>query len=308
MLSSANLIANVIVIDDGVSPPGRFLPYVRLGELSDYIDQLSDADITRCKLFVRTPLEKKGRRGAEGLREDNVMLRAISTIREASPNMDVLTEVCACSYSDSGECALLDSSDRIDDPKTHDYVGKMAVLHADSGATTAVAGLTHPGSVAAMRQALDRAGHHKVEVMASVQMASKFYGPYRNLMRTEPESGNTHRSHTAVENPKRALRMAQSFLDEGASQLTIQPIMVAVDILYQLRQAYPEVPLSAYSVSTELCLGSSGQSWLAKGREAIVFEYYSYLLRAGADTVMSYIAPEMGRWIRQSRADMAATV
>ena len=305
-MHAQNLIANIIVVDDLQTPSESLLPYVRLKDLASYTQRLQEAEIPRCKLFVRTPVAKKDGRGTVGLEQGNTMLRAIGIIKQVAPNMDILTEVCACSYSDTGECALLDADGRIDDQQTHEYVGRMAVLHADAGATTAVAGLTHKGSVRAMRDALNSAGHKEVGVMASVQMASKFYGPYRNLMRTEPGKGNTHRSHTPVDTPERAIRLAQSFLEEGASELTIQPIMVAVDILYRLRQDYPDIPISAYSVSTELCLGSSEQGWLAEEKAAVVAEYYSYLLRAGATTVMSYVAPEMALWLKQSSTTPSA--
>lgn len=298
-LTPCELIAGIIVAEDRSSFPTRpDIPYVALPDLAAEARELADLGVPSCKLFVYSP--HKHARAAHGLDADNLMVRAVATIKDAAPSFEVMTEVCACAYSENGECMLLDGHGAIDDVATHDFVGQMAVLHARAGADVAVAGLTHRGSVRAMREALDGAGYASVPVLASIQFHSRLYGPYRQMMHTEPTHGNTIRSQIDHTDAMRALEWTRRYIEEGATRLLLQPAMTTVDILQAIRKE-TALPLTAYSVSTELGLVRDDESFLRPGLEPILYEHFYMLRRCGADSVMTYVARDMARWLQANQ-------
>jgi len=294
-LTPAELIAGIIVVEDRSSLPARQnIPYVALPDLAAEVRELARLGVPSCKLFVYSP--RKHPRAAHGLEADNLMCRAIGVIKEAVPSFEVMSEVCCCAYSENGECMLLDEAGAVDDAATHDFVARMAVLHAEAGIDVAVSGLTHRGSVRAMRGALDAAGHGRVEVLASIQFHSLFYGPYRQMMHTEPTYGNTVRSQIDHADASRALEWTRRYVEEGATRLVLQPAMTTVDVLQAVRET-TALPLTAYSVSTELNLVRGDGSFLRPGLEPVLYEYYYMLRRCGADSVLTYVARDMARWL-----------
>jgi delta-aminolevulinic acid dehydratase/porphobilinogen synthase len=117
-------------------------------------------------------------------------------------------------------------------------------------------------------------------------------------MRTEPKAGNTFRSHIPPGDLKKALEWVDRFTDEGAACFTLQPIMPNIDLFIHVR-AHTSLPLCAYSVSTELGLGCDHERRMREDQAEVIGEYYSGLLRAGADQIMSYIAPAFARWLNR---------
>jgi len=307
ILAPHHLVPLLIVGEADQDVPSGSLRVHSVDGVGKEAQRLVNLGLLSCKLYVRTPNHLKNERATAGLEEDSLMVRAISSIKDAAPTMRVGTEVCACAYHSAGECVLLSGSG-IDDAATHDLVSRMAVLHADAGADVVVAGLTHGDSIRAIRAALDDAGHGNVDVMGSLQLRSGFYAPYRKLMGTEPEAGETFRSHLPPEQVDVVLAKAKELIEEGATSLSIQPALVGMSIVPQLRRSV-DVPLAAYSVSTELNLvrGDGPDLWLASGREAILAEYFSALINAGADQVQTYVAGDLASWLIGQTRD-AATV
>lgn len=296
VLKVSHLTANFIVAEDEARLlSGSRLPYIREHELIDKAQECARLGITSCKLFVHQA--EKTADGRSGLNADNLMVRSIRAFKAAAPQVEIKTEVCACAYSSSGECVQITETGTIDDAATHTYVGKMAVLHAQAGAQTLVAGLTHPGSVRAMRLALDKAGFEDRKLMASVQYRSYFYGPYRAMMNTEPRAGNTFRSHLTPGDKQQTLDWVKACREEGVDEFTLQPVMTNQDSFLLVRAA-TQKPITAYSVSTELGLiCDSGLVWNRANAE-LMQEYYQSLLRLGADKIMSYVAIEMADWLQ----------
>ena len=225
------------------------------------------------------------------------MVRAVQEIMNSNPNMKVGTEVCACAYHSDGECVITNPNG-IDNMATHQLVSEIAVLHADAGARTIVAGLTHPGSIAAIRDALDLNGHPNVSVIGSIQLRTGFYAPYRVMMGTEPEAGETFRSHLLPSDDEAIMAAACQYVAEGASILSIQPALLGVPLISKIKSKV-DVPLFAYSVSTELNLVRDRQEdlWLAEGQEAIFAEYFNMLIQSGTDGIQTYVARELATWL-----------
>ena len=217
----------------------------------------------------------------------NLMCAAVAEVKSAVPAMVVTTEVCGCSWTDHGECALL-LDGRIDLPATHDLMARMAVLHAEAGADVVSPTAMLAGSVRAVRSALNDAGLPEVGVGPNIALHTTLYGPFKQAMGTNP--GRGHRRGLQLE-PGRAdrdaLTQADRWLAEGADSLTVQPVLTAVDVLVRLR-LHIRVPLIAYSTSGEHAALS------ALGTEGLV-EYHAALKRAGADLILSFAAEQVAR-------------
>ena len=293
------LIPLIIVSENEHDLASGFLRFFEIDRVAEEAERLASLGMKRCKLYVKTHADLKDLSASAGLEKDALMVRAIQAILDAVPDMDIGTEVCACAYSSAGECVIT-APDGVADAATHRLVREMAVLHADAGATTVVAGLTHDGSIAAIREGLDASGHKNVSVMGSVQLRTSFYGPYRQMMGTEPEAGETFRSHILPVDVDGVVEKARQHVAEGADSLSIQPALLGSPLISAIKK-HVQVPVVTYSVSTELHLvrGNAPDLWLAPGKEGILVEYYNMLLQSGADGVQSYVAGDLAAWMEQ---------
>jgi len=218
----------------------------------------------------------------------NLMCRAVEQIKSATPEIVVTTEVCGCSWTDHGECAILDDAGGIDTDATYELMARMAVLHALAGADAVSPTAMLAGSVRAVRDALDEADLPDVGVCPNIAVHTALYGPFKKIMDTDP--GRGHRRGLQLE-PGRAdrdaLMQADRWLAEGADSLTVQPSMTCIDIVTRLR-GHTRVPLIAYSTSGE-------HAALAALSDAAVVEYHAGLKRAGADLILSFAAERVAR-------------
>ncbi|MGW2471583.1 hypothetical protein [Streptomyces sp. NPDC001665] len=226
---------------------------------------------------------------------DNRMVCAITAAKAATPGTAVTTEVCGCSWTDHGQCILRTEDGGIDLKATYGLMAAMAVQHADAGADVVSPTAMLDGSIHAVRQALDDAGHRDVGVNPNLAIHTGLYGPFKTLMDTDPRAG--HRRGLQLE-PGRAERdtivQARRWITEGADSLTLQPVMTAVDVLVRLRDDQ-RVPIVAYSTSGE---------WAALQAlgEAGMVEYLSMLKRAGADQILTFAAETAARHLGAPRA------
>lgn len=296
-LTPQHLTSLLIVCENEQDMPTGMLRFHSIDNLENEARRLSSLGILTCKLYVKTKNEQKNDRATAGLKQNNLMVKAVKAIKTVAPEMSVSTEVCACSYHSRGECVLVDENG-VNDHGTHALVGEMVVLHADAGADTVVAGLTHDGSVRAMREALDASNHTQVSIMGSIQLRTGYYAPFRSMMGTEPEAGETFRSHIFPDDVEAVIYKAEKLIDEGATSLSIQPAMIGVPLITKINERL-QVPLAAFSVSTELNLvrGDNPNLWLAKGCESLLAEYYLTLLNAGADQIQTYVAGDLAEWL-----------
>lgn len=279
-LVARDLTAPLLVHPD--SPQGVDLPnVVGLGQVGASVRRLAGLGMRGVKVFAYgTPRDATA---SAATAAGNLMCQAVAEVKAAAPEIVVTTEVCGCSWTDHGECAILDQRGRIDLADTFDLMGTMAVLHAQAGADVVSPTAMLAGSVRAVRHALDRAGLPDVGVCPNIAVHTALYGPFKQVMGTNP--GRGHRRGLQLE-PGRAdrdaLTQADRWLAEGADSLTVQPVLTCVDVLTRLR-AHTRVPLVAYSTSGEYAA-------LAALSDAAVVEYHAALKRAGADLVLSFAA------------------
>ncbi len=270
---------------DGTMLPGA----VTVSAIPATVRRWADLGIRGVKVFTYGDPRDSQATGA--VAAGNRMLRAITAIKAAAPSMVVTTEVCGCSWTDHGECALLDDAGRVDRGATYALMAAMAVAHAEHGADVVSPTAMLDGSVRSVRDALTAAGWSDVGVCPNLAMVTTLYGPFKKMMGTNPARG--HRRGFQLE-PGHAdrdiLTQADQWLAEGADALTVQPVLTCMDLLVRLRD-HVRVPLIAYSTSGEY------QALQMLGAEGLM-EYHEALLRAGADLVLTYAAEQLARTLR----------
>lgn len=259
---------------------------VALGQVAATVRRLAGVGIRGVKVFAYGTPRNASASGATVA--GNLMCAAVQEVKAAASDVVVTTEVCGCSWTDHGECAILDERGRVDLSATFDVMARMAVSHASAGADVVSPTAMLAGSVRAVRDALDGAGMPDVGVCPNIAVHTTLYGPFKQIMGTEP--GRGHRRGLQLE-PGRAdrdaLAQADRWLSEGADSLTVQPVLTCVDVLVRLR-AHTRVPLIAYSTSGEYAA-------LAALSGAGAVEYYAALKRAGADLILSFAAERVAR-------------
>ncbi|PCG84711.1 hypothetical protein CIB93_17875 [Streptomyces sp. WZ.A104] len=291
-LTAGDLSAPLLALPDGHPGAGSLPGAVPLAEVQRTVARWGDLGIRGVKVFVLG--HDRDSAGSAAVSAGNRMVLAVSAIKAAAPDLAVTTEVCGCSWTSGGECVLRTSAGGIDLDATYRLMGDMAVQHAEAGADVVSPTAMLDGSVRAVRAALDDGGLRDVGVNPNLAIHTMLYGPFKELMATDPAAG--HRRGLQLE-PGRAQRdtvvQARRWIAEGADSLTLQPVMTAVDVLVRLR-ADQEAPLVAYSTSGEWpALRGMGAEGMA--------EYIAMLRRAGADHVLTFAAGQVAAYLEQSR-------
>ncbi|MBK0422260.1 porphobilinogen synthase [Leucobacter sp. CSA2] len=225
----------------------------------------------------------------------NVATRAVA--EEVGDALVVQTDLCLDEFTDHGHCGVLDPDGGVDNDATVDRYRAMAIAQADAG--SAVLGLSGmmDGQVAAVRDALDLAGHEEVAVLAySAKYASAFYGPFRDAVESEL-TGDRRTYQQDPANRREGLREASIDLDEGADIVMVKPAMSYLDVLSDVASISP-VPVWAYQVSGEAAMieAAAANGWIDRRRA--IEESIVSIKRAGADAILSYFAIELAGWLR----------
>jgi porphobilinogen synthase len=250
----------------------------------------------RAALLFGLP-EKKDPVGSGAYAEDGIVQRAVTRLKEAYPEMVVVTDVCLCEYTSHGHCGLLDDHGEVRNDPTLELLAKTAVSHARAGADIIAPSDMMDGRVAAIRSALDEAGFAHLPVMSyAVKYASAFYGPFREAADSAPAFGDRRGYQMDPANWREALREASADLAEGADILMVKPAMPYLDVVRQLRDAF-DTPIAAYQVSGEYAMLRAAivNGWLDPRRA--VLESLLGIKRAGADMIITYFAEEVLEWL-----------
>ena len=248
----------------------------------------ADLGIPAVVLFGVPKAKDEGGSGAYA--KDGVAQEAVRRIKDVT-DVAVIADLCLCEYTSHGHCGVLRGS-RIDNDRTLEVYGRIAVSQALAGADMVAPSGMMDGQVAAIRKALDEAGFEELPILAySAKYASAFYGPFREAAESAPRFGD-RRSHqmdpgTALQ----ALKEARLDLAEGADIVMVKPAMPYLDILALFRREL-DAPLAAFQVSGEYAAlrAAAKQGWLEE--ERAVLESLTAIKRAGADFVLTYFAKE----------------
>jgi porphobilinogen synthase len=231
---------------------------------------------------------------SENYDDNGIVQRTIRAVKQAYPNLLVMTDVCNCEYTSHGHCGNIIDGD-VDNDSTLEWLAKSAVTHAKAGADIVAPSDMMDGRVGAIRQALDKNGYQKVSVLAySAKFASGFYGPFREAAESTPSFGDRRTYQMDPANGREAMHEMELDLEEGADMLMVKPAMPYLDLIRQARDRFP-VPISAYQVSGEysMIMAAVERGWL--DYERIMMETLTSIRRAGADFILTYFARDAAK-------------
>jgi len=235
--------------------------------------------------------------GSEAYAADGIAQQAVRAIKEATPDLLVVTDVCLCEYTAHGHCGVVDERGRVLNDPTLELLARTAVSHAAAGADMVAPSDMMDGRVGAIRVALDDESFTGTAIMAySAKYASAFYGPFREAAESAPQFGDRRGYQMDPPNWRQALREVELDLEEGADIVMVKPALAYLDVIRLVRDEF-EVPLAAYNVSGEYAMvcAAGARKWI--DRQAVTMEVLNAIRRAGADIIITYHAPEAARWL-----------
>lgn len=281
------------------SMPGQF--QFGLDALAEEIRELERLQVSTVLLFG-IPAEKDAT-GSSILQPDNIINQALNIIKSTAPGMLVITDVCCCEYTDHGHCGPLYETTQgtldVHNDHTLDLLAQQAVVLAQAGADVIAPSASMDGMVQAIRTALDSAGFTHIPIMSyAVKYSSAFYGPFRDAAESPPQFGDRSTYQMDPCNGAEALREAALDIAEGTDFLMVKPAMMYLDVLYRLKQQWPEYPLVAYQVSGEYSmLKLAAQQGLFSDERRLIEESLLSIKRAGADIIISYFTKQYAQYL-----------
>lgn len=238
--------------------------------------------------------------GRENFAEDGIVQQAIRTIKDAVPELVVVTDVCTCEYTDHGHCGILDDHGYVINDSTLEILQRVVASHAEAGADIVAPSGMMDGAVAAIRDELDRVGAQQVAIMAyAAKYASGFYGPFREAADSPPSFGDRKQYQMDPANAREALLEVGLDAAEGADILMVKPALPYLDILSQMRAQFNR-PTAAYHVSGEYAMikAAAANGWIDE--RSVALESLTAIKRAGADMILTYYAKDAARWLREN--------
>jgi len=290
-----------VVPGEGVRNPISSMPGI--DQLS--VDALAGEARELGALGIRAVLlfgipEAKDAHGTESHAADGIVQRAVAALKETSPDLVVVTDVCLCEYTDHGHCGLLAGDGYVLNDETLEVLARIALSHAEAGADVVAPSGMIDGMVGAIRTALDGEGHEGVPILSyAVKYASALYGPFREAAEGAPAFGDRRSHQLDPANAREALREAALDVEQGADGLMVKPALGYLDVLRRVHERFPDLPLAAYNVSGEFAMvkAAAAQGWLDE--RAAVLEVLTGIRRAGADLVVTYSARDAARWLQE---------
>lgn len=238
--------------------------------------------------------------GSDSLCEHGIIAKAIRAIKEAHPDMFVVTDLCFCEYTDHGHCGIIDTKTQsVNNDATLKISAQQAIVHAKAGADMIAPSGMMDGIIQALREALDSAGYENMPIMSySTKFASGYYGPFRDVAESAPSFGD--RASYQMDPANRREAIAESISDEqqGADILMVKPALAYLDIVREIKDA-TSLPMAVYNVSGEYAMIKfAGMNGLID-YDRVVMETMISFKRAGADIIISYHAKEVAKMLQK---------
>ncbi len=229
--------------------------------------------------------------------DDGLVQLAVRAIKDAYPEMLVITDVCLCEYTSHGHCGVLNDDGSVDNDASLELLARTAVSHARAGADVIAPSDMMDGRVAAIRAELDGDGFTDIPILAyAAKFASAFYGPFREAADSAPAFGDRRSYQMDGANGREALREVELDIAEGADIVMVKPALAYLDVIAAVR-AMTRLPLAAYNVSGEYAMVKAAVAAGAFDERAVVLETLTAIRRAGADIIITYHAKDAARWL-----------
>ena len=267
--------------------------------LEDEIKELTELGIEHVLLFGVPDDEKKDCCASEAFNPEGAVQRAVRKIKEINPQMDVICDVCMCEYTDHGHCGILTDSGYVHNDKTLNYLGKIALSYAESGADMVAPSDMMDGRIGAIREVLDNNGFENVAIMAySAKYASAFYGPFRDAANSAPQFGDRKTYQMDPSNSNEAIVEGKLDVAEGADIIMVKPALSYLDVIQRFKDNF-DLPIAAYNVSGEYSMLKLAvkQGLL---NESAIYEAVMSIKRAGATIIITYFAKDIAKMLKNS--------
>jgi porphobilinogen synthase len=303
-LSAEHLVQPLFVAPgEGVREPVEAMPGVERLSISELVAEVTEvaAAGVRAVLLFGIPATKD-ESASEAYDHEGVIQMAVRALKEAHPEVVVITDVCLCEYTSHGHCGVVRADGEVDNDLTLELLAKTAISHAAAGADAVAPSDMMDGRVGAIRTQLDEEGHSGTPIVAySAKYASAFYGPFREAAGSTPEFGDRRGYQMDPANAEEAVREAQLDLEEGADVVMVKPALPYLDVVRRVKDA-TGAPVAAYHVSGEYSMlkAAAANGWIDERAAAI--ESLTAIRRAGADIIVTYFAKDAAGWLASEGA------
>jgi porphobilinogen synthase len=300
-LSPAHLIQPAFVVaGEGVREEVPSMPGIERFSINNLVEEAGEiaaAGIGALLLFG-VP-NAKDEFGTGAYDDEGIVQMAVRALKDAHPDLVVITDVCLCEYTSHGHCGVIrEGSTEVDNDVTVELLAKTAISHAEAGADAVAPSDMMDGRIGSIRFQMDEEGHPNVPIIAySAKYASAFYGPFRDAADSAPEFGDRRGYQMDPANAAEAVREAELDLEEGADMLMVKPALPYLDVVRRVKDA-TGAPVAAYHVSGEYSMlkAAAANGWIDE--RAAVVEALTSIRRAGADVIVTYYAKEAAEWLR----------
>ena len=297
-LTPADLVYPMFVQLGEGRTPVEAMPGVERMSISHAVAEAADAHALGIPalLLFGVPAEKD-EQGSGAYDDEGVVQLAVRAIKEAHPELLVITDVCLCAYTSHGHCGIVLEDGTVDNDLSLELLAKTAISHARAGADAVAPSDMMDGRVGALRSQLDAEGHKDLPIVAySAKFASAFYGPFREAAGSAPAFGDRRSYQMDPANSDEAVREALLDVEEGADMVMVKPALPYLDVIRRVMDA-TRVPVAAYNVSGEYAMVKAAAAAGYLDEQSTVLESLTAIRRAGADVVITYHAKDVARWL-----------
>ncbi|MFL5656033.1 MAG: porphobilinogen synthase [Ktedonobacteraceae bacterium] len=291
-----------LFIAEGISEPQEVssMPGIMqwpLEYLGREAERIASLGIPAVLLFgIPTQKDEVGSQAYDG---QGIIQQAIRRLKAETPDLLVITDVCLCEYTSHGHCGVIHNG-YVQNDESLELLARMALSHVEAGADLVAPSDMMDGRVGAIRRTLDEHSFNSTPIMAySAKFASGFYGPFREAAGSTPQFGDRRSYQMDPANAREALREVDLDIAEGADIVMVKPAMAYMDVIRQVRD-HCNLPIAAYNVSGEFSMikAAAQNGWIDERR--VTMEVLTGIRRAGADMIITYFAPDVAKWLRDS--------
>ncbi|EGV31264.1 Porphobilinogen synthase [Thiorhodococcus drewsii AZ1] len=304
-LTPDDLIYPVFVLDgSGEREPVESMPGVERLSIDLLVEEAREVHrlgIPVMALFPVTPTAAKSLDAREAYNPDGIAQRAVRALKDAVPELGIMTDVALDPFTTHGQDGLIDEEGYVMNEPTVEVLVRQAVSHAEAGVDIVAPSDMMDGRIGAVRTALEAGGHIHTRIMAySAKYASSYYGPFRDALGTAGNlgKGNKYTYQMDPANSNEAIHEVALDLDEGADMVMVKPGMPYLDIVRRVKDQFG-APTFVYQVSGEYAMlkAASMNGWLDE--KAVVLEAMVSMKRAGADGILTYFSKDIARWLAE---------
>ena len=232
--------------------------------------------------------------GTEAYNEKGIIVQAIKAVKDAVPELVVIADACFCEYTSHGHCGVIDKEGRLLNEPTRELLREEACVYAKAGADVIAPSGMIDGMVSAIRESLDKEGYEDVAIMSySAKYISSFYGPFRDVAESSPQFGDRKAYQMDIANSREAIKEVMLDIEEGADIVMVKPALPYLDVIKEVSNKFPYIPLAAYNVSGEYAMVKAAGKLGYIDENAVMIEMLTSIRRAGADIIITYFALDM---------------